>query len=312
MTAADTGVDLLLVDGNNLAWRAFSVLPELSSGGHLTGAVFGSLRMLRATVEKFRPKQVVVCWDEGGSVVRKTIYPAYKANRGDRDPERYRQFRWQEFKLRRMFIALGVPSWSSPGIEADDLIAVLVRENRRKRIVIVSGDRDFYQLVSGSVAVYSPYQDKEVSPMTLEWASGWCNPTQLIAAKILIGDKSDNVPGVGGIGPVKAKKLVEGSAVSLRDYAGAVDLRAVGRFIGGLDDQKQVAARRNLRLFYLGHLHGGVSNALSASKKSPEPDFAEFQRICVALKFNTIVKEGPRWTLPFARMSLLSLMRGKR
>jgi DNA polymerase-1 len=209
---AGTGSDeLFLIDGNSLAYRAFFALPEsiATSDGRPTNAIFGFASMLVKILSDFRPAAVIVAWDAGWSG-RETTYDQYKAQRKSR-PDLLKD-QWPH--LAPLVEAFGYSNVRVEGYEADDVIAALARQAREHDIpvMVVSGDRDAYQLVQDGVRVMTT--SRGVTDTRIYDRDGVVErygiPPELIPDFIgLKGDTSDNIPGVPGIGDKTAAQLLQ-------------------------------------------------------------------------------------------------------
>jgi len=239
-------LDLLLVDSRHLLWRSASVFHDLSidlkdGSKQLTGGVYGWLRIAMATRFKFGG-MVLACWDRPeGPTNRRAMFAEYKNKpvkapiRRDAKPapapaveDEYNasdrsivqldhatmlsHLREQESMLKKVLQLIGVRQASSPGWEADDTIATLVRMHKgNTRIGILSGDRDLIQLVEPGVTLYRPQprgQFEVLTPATVRETLG-IEPAQVLDLKALAGDPSDNIPGAKGVGNVTATKLIQ-------------------------------------------------------------------------------------------------------
>lgn len=209
---------VLLIDGLNMYLRAFSVNGALNDNGVPVGGVIGFLRSLALTIRTITPTRVVVVFDgAGGSQRRRSINPNYKSNR-----KPHRITRWNNFKsledekesMKIQFVRLlsylellPVDVISIDKIEADDTIAYLAQNYFEEEVVIVSSDQDFLQLVDDRVVVWNANKKKYYT--TSEIMKEYGVPAHnFLTYKVLMGDKSDNLPGVKGLGPKKLTKVV--------------------------------------------------------------------------------------------------------
>ncbi len=216
---------IVLIDGHALLYRAFHALPATmaTSSGELVNAVFGFTSMLLDALLKFTPQYVVVTFDKGGSF-RDALLDTYKANR----PPMPQELRQQEARVREVVEALGIPIFAIPGYEADDVIGTLGRLAVAHDVetYVVTGDTDTLQLVSqDGVSVVLPGTQNRFSDFRVyDWDKtieryGFAPP--LVADyKALVGDKSDNIPGVKGIGEKTATTLLQtfGPIEAWRDH----------------------------------------------------------------------------------------------
>lgn len=227
----DTRYKLLLVDGSALLHRAYHAYPSLTTRqGKPTGAVYGVASMLISALESEQPTEVVVAWDLPAPTFRHSLYVAYKAQRAKADEEMVEQIP----TVKEVIEAMGVVQIAREGYEADDIIGTLARaEVSRKRdssekseVVILSGDMDLTQLVSERVRLLTPARGRVEAKLygvqEVEERLG-VTPAQVVDYKALVGDASDNIPGVRGIGPVTAQKLLKGFGTLEEIYASIED-----------------------------------------------------------------------------------------
>ena len=203
-----------LVDGSHLAFRNLIALPDLRAGNIKTGVVYGVLKSLLKIAKKFHLGlvDIVVCWDFGKSDWRLALYPEYKAGRhkGGIDIISYRN---QLKLLREALTLLGLAQFGVQGIEADDLIGILSERFHKegRDVLVCSGDQDMYQLVKDgtpSIVVIKPPNNDMLGEEEIVKKLG-VTPKQVPDFKALVGDKSDNIIGIKGVGKVKASKLLK-------------------------------------------------------------------------------------------------------
>ncbi|MDL2260414.1 DNA polymerase I [Deltaproteobacteria bacterium OttesenSCG-928-K17] len=197
-----------LMDASAFIHRAFHAIRNLTTkSGQPTGAVYGFTSTLLKLLKEKKPKALAVVFDSRGPGRRHQLYPEYKANRGPMDED----LAAQQEPIRRIVAALGLYGLEKPGFEADDLIAAGARffENKNQKVVIVSGDKDFYQLLSSRVSMYDPDPKKE-SALTREAFKErfGLEPDAFLDMQALMGDSSDNIPGVPKVGEKTAQKLM--------------------------------------------------------------------------------------------------------
>ena len=199
---------LTLIDGNSILFRAYyGVHSRLTrSDGTPTGAVYGFFNMILPLLAAAKQNDSFVCvFDASRISFRQDIYPAYKANRQETPPDLISQ----SYLVREGVAAMGIPVLCIPGVEADDVIATLAHENCTEHDAtrIITSDKDLMQLVSDCVFLYDGMKEREIrAPQVLEKFG--VRPDQVIDVQSLMGDSSDNVPGVPGIGPKKAAELI--------------------------------------------------------------------------------------------------------
>ncbi len=198
---------LYLIDGSSYIYRAFYAIRNLSnSQGLPTNAVFGFTRMLMKVIEEKKPDYVAVAFDAKGPSFRHELYPDYKANR----PEMPDDLQPQIPYIKKMVDGFGIPAIEMPGFEADDIIGTLSRQGEALglEVVLVTGDKDFLQLVQPHVQVYDTMKDEVYGEAEVQKRFG-VEPARVVEVMALMGDSSDNVPGVPGVGPKTAVKLIQ-------------------------------------------------------------------------------------------------------
>lgn len=201
-----------VIDGNSLMHRAFHAVPPTMNApdGRPTNAIFGFLNMFLKMIDAFNPDGVVVAFDRGKPRVRMEMLPQYKAQRPPMDPDLHAQFPM----IKELLAALNVPILQSEGWEGDDILGTMARlgEEAGCDMLLVTGDRDMYQLVTEHVNVVSTRKGlSDVAIMTPESVDDLYHgitPALVPDFYGLKGDTSDNIPGVPGIGPKKASALI--------------------------------------------------------------------------------------------------------
>jgi len=205
---------LMLVDGMALLFRAYyatasSGYIRRTKAGVPTNAIYGFLRYMWDAIDKFQPTHVACCWDMGSKTFRTEQFASYKGNRPEAPDDLVPQFSL----VRDVTECLGIPNLGVVGYEADDCIGTLARRfGDSMNVMILSGDHDLLQLVNDSTSViimkkgHGNYM--HYTPETL-YAEKGLSPRQVIDVKGLMGDTSDNYPGVRGIGEKTAVKLIQ-------------------------------------------------------------------------------------------------------
>ncbi|WP_217807578.1 5'-3' exonuclease [Thalassobacillus devorans] len=204
---------ILLVDGMALLFRAFyatamSNYYMINSKGMPTNAVYGFVKHLFTAAKNYEPSHVVCCWDMGSTTFRTEMFPAYKANRGEPPVELVPQFDL----VKEVVESLDIPNVGLAGYEADDCIGTLTSKySEHSEVIILTGDQDILQLLQDNVTVsllkkgYGNYAEYQQETFVEEKG---ITPAQMIDLKALMGDSSDNYPGVKGIGEKTALKLL--------------------------------------------------------------------------------------------------------
>ncbi|WP_106766376.1 DNA polymerase I [Paenibacillus faecalis] len=201
---------LIVIDGNNIIYRAFFAMPPLTNAsGQQTNAVYGFTTMLLRLIDEHKPTHMMVAFDAGKETFRHADFQDYKGKREKTPPELSGQFPL----LKELLHGLGVAQFEIDGYEADDIIGTITRQadEQGRKVMVISGDKDMLQLASEHVTIgmvrkgvteieqYGPAQIKERYDLT---------PEQIIDLKGLMGDASDNIPGVPGVGEKTALKLL--------------------------------------------------------------------------------------------------------
>ena len=198
---------IYVIDISSYVFRAYHALPPLSnSKGEPTHAVAGVASMLLKLLREHEPQRLIVAMDSKERSFRKDLYEDYKANRPPAPPD----LKQQMVRVREVVEAWGMSPIEAPGFEADDIIATLVAQARDKglRVVIVSADKDLLQLVGPDVVMYDTMRDKVFGAEETREKLG-VEPEQVRDLLALMGDSSDNVPGVPSVGQKTAAKLLE-------------------------------------------------------------------------------------------------------
>lgn len=212
---------LVLIDGNAILHRAYHALPPLTTrSGELVNAVYGFSSMLLRIIDELKPKYLIVAFDTPKPTFRKQEFIGYQAKRPAMDLELSGQIE----KVQELVKAFNIPMYAVDGFEADDVIGTLARKavgekgkkgkkgNMRLEVVIVTGDRDLMQLVKKKVKLFMPQrglsEGQIIGEKEVEEKMG-VPPKQIVDYKGLVGDQSDNYPGVPGIGPKTAVELLK-------------------------------------------------------------------------------------------------------
>ncbi len=213
MTDQASPPPLVLVDGSSYLFRAFHAIRQLSnSKGEPTNAIYGVINMIRKLMADYRPERMAVVFDAKGKTFRNELYPEYKAHRPPMPEELARQIE----PIHRIIRAMGIPLLVVEGVEADDVIGTLCTQASERGIdtLVSTGDKDMAQLVDEHVTLIDTMKDTLMTPETVEEKFG-IPPRLIVDYLALVGDASDNIPGVPKCGPKTAVKW-------LREY-GSLD-----------------------------------------------------------------------------------------
>lgn len=235
---------LILVDGSSYLYRAYHAFPPLTnSAGEATGAMYGVLNMLRSLLLQYQPSHVAVVFDAKGKTFRDELFENYKAHR----PPMPEDLREQLEPLHKMVKAMGLPLLAVSGVEADDVIGTLAvqAEKAGKSVLISTGDKDMAQLVTPSVTLINTMNNSILGPQ--EVCDKYGIPPELIIDFLaLMGDASDNIPGVPGVGEKTAQALLQGlggldSLYANLDKIAGLSFRGAKTMAPKLEQHKDVA-----------------------------------------------------------------------
>ncbi|MBN3230246.1 DNA polymerase I [Pectobacterium brasiliense] len=235
---------LILVDGSSYLYRAYHAFPPLTnSAGEATGAMYGVLNMLRSLLLQYQPSHVAVVFDAKGKTFRDELFENYKAHR----PPMPEDLREQIEPLHKMVKAMGLPLLAVSGVEADDVIGTLAvqAEKAGKSVLISTGDKDMAQLVTPSVTLINTMNNSILGPQ--EVCDKYGIPPELIIDFLaLMGDASDNIPGVPGVGEKTAQALLQGlggldSLYANLDKIAGLSFRGAKTMAPKLEQHKDVA-----------------------------------------------------------------------
>ncbi len=199
---------LILVDGSSYLYRAYHAFPPLTnSAGEPTGAMYGVLNMLRSLIMQYKPSHVAVVFDAKGKTFRDELFAEYKSHR----PPMPDDLRTQIEPLHQMVEAMGLPLLVVPGVEADDVIGTLAlqAEKEGRAVLISTGDKDMAQLVTPNITLINTMNNTILGPEEVVEKYG-VPPDLIIDFLALMGDSSDNIPGVPGVGEKTALGLLQG------------------------------------------------------------------------------------------------------
>ena len=317
---SDVNDHIMVFDGLNTFIRAFGATPSTNEDGEHIGGITGFLFSIGKAIRDFRPSRVVIVFDgRGGSARRKKIYGDYKGNRANKTRLRrhdHQQFatiedeqeamRWQFSRLVSYLDNLPVTFLAIDGIEADDTIAYIAQmyENISKKVTIVSTDRDFYQLISTKLQVWSPIKKKMYDEAALIEEFG-VHPMNYVVYRTFTGDASDNIPGVDGIGPKTILKTfpelesaTEFTLDDLQDKCNDKRLLKEGKTFQKVLDNYDII-EKNYRLMNIKLLNIPAQNCttIRGIMEQPVPmlNRAEFQRLFMEDKMWNAMKNLPDW-----------------
>lgn len=299
-----------LIDGNSLGHYYNNAKP-LSIGETQVQAIYHLLKGLRSHVASFQNYQPVVLWD--GASWRKLMFAAYKENRDKKETKN--EIRMQEMKdaykkqvpyIKKALRFLGVPQVWALNMEADDLGAILTDRYAKggSKIILLTGDKDWLQLVGPGVVWKDFANDRLVTTKNFEEFTGCENVRQFIEVKALSGDTGDNIAGVGGIGQKGAVEFIRqyGSVASFTNgviLEKSIDLKGVPKKFRNLveDEDKAITFSRNIDLMDLRTTVRPAPINLQVDKGAPDKE--KFRQFCDLLLFKSITKDFDEWISVF-------------
>ena len=316
-TGSSKDSHLMIIDGLNTFIRVFSAVPALNDDGDHIGGVTGFLRSIAANIRQLKPTRCVIVFDgKGGSRRRKDIYPEYKANRANKTAfNRYQEFASLEDEqdsMKRQFgrliqylNCLPITTISIDNVEADDIMAYIANEIYTKdenRATIVSTDRDFLQLVNNRISVWSPIKKKMYTPSVMQEEFGFSSKNYLLY-RSFIGDKSDNIPGLKGVGPKSLIKYFpvfsedrELTIEEIVEYANDVDKKYK---VHSLVSENKELLELNYKLMQLKEVDiNGNAKMLTINMVQGDIDklnTLEFKKMFMADKMYTVIKDLDSW-----------------
>ncbi len=310
--------DALLVDFNNIGFAAHNS-PKLIAGDLETQAVFNSLRMLRGALRTYRGFTPIVLWD--GRSWRHKVLDTYKSNRDDTPEKRAHRdaYKAQKPYIIKSLKALGVPQMMALNLEADDLAGMLTGKLLKggHTVVLLSGDTDWLQLVQAGVIWHDPINDRIVNHRNFETFTELPSPRAYLEAKALIGDESDKITGIDGLGKKAAERLIGafGSVQGFFDAAAAPDFfdkkkgalpaelsRFRKKLIAFATPEGKAIFDRNIDLMDL--RSPLIPKPERLTRTVQKLDIPAFREVCEELAFHSILKDMDAWLEPFQPKSL--------
>ena len=281
----------IIVDGSSLIHRAFYALPTLTTAsGQYTNAVFGFTNMIVKLLADWQPAGMVVAFDKGKKTFRNEEYVDYKAQRKPTPTELSEQFPM----AREVLEAMGITVLELEGFEADDIIGTLAAQaSPRQEFLIVTGDRDALQLVNEHVHVLLTKKGisefEEVDPTVLTFSYG-LTPAQVIEMKGLMGDASDNIPGIPGVGEKTAKKLIA-------DFGSIDGVYANIDQVAGEKLKEKILSNRDLAYLSrkLATIHCQAPVPTDIAQYSVKPDLEKIRAVAEKFEFRALPGKVAGW-----------------
>lgn len=285
----------LLMDMNNAIHRTFWTAKNVAGTENQAKLdsfhIYFTLNAIKSYVNTYKPDKIIACWDEKPDYqrnIRKDLFTNYKGNRSsDVSPHKNNK------AIKEFLYTLGIPSIFPRSLEADDVIAYL-SESLDGSKIIISADKDFFQLVNANVSVYDPVRKKETNRFNFAENAG-CEQGNFMTIKCLVGDKSDNVPGIPKFGKVRVKKYLEGEVV-LTEEENLIFTRNLELF--RLDRYRSIDNHDEL-IYYQGQMPAVLSWL---------PNFQQFIELCREHDMGSVLNKQEDWyNLFFIKSRLLSM-----
>lgn len=282
---------VLLVDGNNILHQSFHKFEKLkSTDGKPSGAIFGFFKSLHMYIERFNPDDVYITFDNGHSPLRDKLLPNYKGHRKNISYDRESLFKQKAviMKLLRILrIKYLYDKNNITGYEGDDLLAYLYFKviNQEYLVTIVSSDKDFNQLLTTDrVKIFNPRKEDYIRKSNCKELFGY-EPHETVDFLSMVGDSSDDIPGVSGIGPVKARKLLDKYG-SISNYINVEP---------NISDSVLDILTRNhklidLKWFVDNYPLDGMVNVLRTYTRG-KINYSKFKEICIEYSFNSFLTD---------------------
>ncbi len=276
---------LILVDGSSYLYRAYHAFPPLTnSAGEPTGAMYGVLNMLKSLLVQYQPSHVAVVFDAKGKTFRDELFENYKSHR----PPMPDDLRAQTAPLHEMVKAMGLPLLAVPGVEADDVIGTLALEAEKqgRAVLISTGDKDMAQLVTPGITLINTMTNTVLGPEEVEQKFG-VPPALIIDFLAMMGDSSDNIPGVPGVGEKTAQALLQGLG-GMQSIYDNLDKVADLSFRGAKTMAAKLEQNRDLAFlsYKLATIKTDVELALSCDQLTvSEPDVEALQALFSRYEF---------------------------
>ena len=299
----DTKKDVMIIDGLNLFIRSYSVDQSITIDGINCGGIIGSLNCIKSYVNKFKPKKVFICWDgQNGSIRKRSIYKEYKQKRKpyvykNHPSEESDNKLWQLQKFVEYLKFFPICQIYIDNCEADDVIYYLSTKFKDLVKVIVTSDKDLFQMIDDNTVVYSLARKQIIDKDTIVEKYN-TTPGNFVHYKSFLGDPSDNIPGIKGIGDKKFKALFPFLAEE-KEYS----LEELKKFILSSDDKKLKKISKHLeniekyyRLIKLDYSQLSLNQIESINDAikdfSPQINILEFRKKMIQDKINILYKES--------------------
>lgn len=282
--------ELLVVDGMGFVHAAYNSYSGLSSGGSSTSLIYGVPQMIRSLLKRFPGDKIIICWDGEHHPRRLELLPEYKSHRKKkRDPVERAKMEKQIVKLRKLLYYMGIPQAYDPKVEGDDMLYFVYREKIKAYYIrIVSGDKDFIQLINYDCQIYN---QRTNSPIDVHGCPNDIPvpPYQHVDYLCLTGDESDDIPGYRGCGPKTAQKLLSKFG-SIRAYLESdEDMPGVGDKESLRDIYKRNRELINLPYFCKKNYPEDYKPLYYRDRTTPAFSETKFRELCIKYRMKTML-----------------------
>lgn len=291
----------LIVDGMNIAYQAFYAYAQLSYNKRSTSILYGFINILRPIIKQYDPEKVIICWDGKKHPERLNCIPEYKGHREvGRDPKKRTKFLKQIDRTRLLLYYLGIPQAWNQDMEGDDMIYLMTKRCQSLyRVIIVSADKDFKQLINHDVSVYHPRTKYIENLWAFPVANYGLEVSQYKDFLCLTGDKTDDIPGYPNIGEKRASNLLR-IYYTINDYLNSDDE------IAGLVDKDKLRKiyTRNNKMINLAYFNTKFNkNKITYYKNKSIPKYKEEKYKAYCLKWGLKTSIFPKFLEPFIKIT---------
>lgn len=303
----------LIVDGNNMAYRAMHTM-SLSHNGVDVGIMYGMLRMLYAAVQQFNPSSVAVCFDGGTPAYRRLLLPSYKAHRMRSEDIDWDNAFWQMMIMRQVALPYhGIQTLWGRNVEADDLMAAAARLSTEP-VILLTTDDDLLQCVGDKAKLFNPSKKKLYTIDNFEEELG-VPPYTWLFYKALIGDSSDGVPGIKGIGPKTAQRIIATcEQAGDMDFTDIADVHSIAlrtpkitsRQLASIESISNAEWRAAIDVMDLSHDHVGARSAIARAPTWRPPSKTLMKQFLYKYKFLSIMDQHYYGTWMYMTMPPIS------
>lgn len=300
----------IIIDGNNMAYRSAAVTNLTNRAGQSVAVPFGVIRSIRFIIEFFRPRGIAIVWDEGRHPLRVDMLTEYKRSASKKRNK-------GQFEDKDMFVTmkiaqrlvklLGIPQYQFEDNEADDIIAKMTEQ--LNDVIIISSDKDFYQLLSNNVSVYNPISNNLYTPLNfMELTSFPFGLEEYMEYHILLGDKSDNIPGVPGVGKKTASDLIaKYKSISKTIKAITSSPESFPKRVRNIIEKSAIKQLdMNREMIDLKRFANNIKLGANLLKDNPKSNYKKFKIVVgkKRLDFKSILNDFPYWIMPFSKLNL--------